>query len=115
MLPKPLKDKLSKLRTSHDKKHSVLVKKQEEVLELKNSIDYIEGLAKLKPQILYNYGRDKKYIYGQVYYNVDSQSNKKKTFRFMIGKMGENKSRKNLEKTCLNTFYNKVMDESKTI
>ena len=41
MLPKPLKDKLSKLRTSHDKKHSVLVKKQEEVLELKNSIDYL--------------------------------------------------------------------------
>ena len=110
MLPKPLKDKLSKLKITHKKKHDVVVKKMEEVVTLKNSIDYLEGLAKLKPQILYNYGRDKKYIYGQLYYQVEPQSSKKKTMRFMIGKMEEKKSRKQLENICLDTFYNKIRE-----
>ena len=115
MLPKPLKEKLSKLKITHKKKHDVVVKKMEEVVTLKNSIDYLEGLARIKPQILYNYGRDKKYIYGQVYYQVKPQSTDKKTFRFMIGKMDDNKSRKQLEKICLDTFYKKAVDENKII
>ena len=110
MLPKPLKDKLSKLKITHKKKHDVVVKKMEEVVTLKNSIDYLEGLDRIKPQILYNYGRDKKYIYGQLYYQVEPQSNKKKTMRFMIGKMEEKKSRKQLENICLDTFYNKIRE-----
>jgi hypothetical protein len=110
MLPKPLKDKLSKLKITHKKKHDVVVKKMEEVVTLKNSIDYLEGLARIKPQILYNYGRDKKYIYGQLYYQVEPQSSKKKTMRFMIGKMEEKKSRKQLENICLDTFYNKIRE-----
>ena len=110
MLPKPLKDKLSKLKITHKKKHDVVVKKIEEVVTLKNSIDYLEGLDRIKPQILYNYGRDKKYIYGQLYYQVEPQSSKKKTMRFMIGKMEEKKSRKQLENICLDTFYNKIRE-----
>ena len=110
MLPKPLKDKLSKLKITHKKKHDVVVKKMEEVVTLKNSIDYLEGLDRIKPQILYNYGRDKKYIYGQLYYQVEPQSSKKKTMRFMIGKMEEKKSRKQLENICLDTFYNKIRE-----
>ena len=115
MTSKPLKEKLSKLKTIYKKKHAVVSELQDEVFILKNTIDYIEGFAKLKPQILYNYGRDKKYIYGQVYYQVEPQSTDKKTFRFMIGKMDDNKSRKQLERICLDTFYNKVMDENKII
>mgnify|MGYP007026271895 CR=1 FL=1 len=65
MTLKPLKEKLSKLKTIYKKKHAVVSELQDEVFILKNTIDYIEGFAKLKPQILYNYGRDKKYIYGQ--------------------------------------------------
>ena len=88
---------------------------QGEVFKLKNSIDFIEGLAKIKPQILYNYGRDKKYIYGQVYFKSTPQSTNKKTFRFIIGKMDENKSRKQLEKICVETFYKKIIYEIETI
>ena len=115
MTPKLLKSKLSKLKSEYKKKTAVIDKLQSETLALKNTIDFIDGLAKLKPQILYNYGRDKKYIYGQVYFKSTPQSTSKETFRFMIGKMDEKKSRKQLEKICVETFYQKMMYEIETI
>ena len=115
MTSKSLKSKLSKLKSEYNNKSSIIDELQCEVFKLKNSIDFIEGLAKIKPQILYNYGRDKKYIYGQVYFKSTPQSTNKKTFRFIIGKMDENKSRKHLEKICVETFYKKIIYEIETI
>ena len=119
MIPKQLKTKLSKLKSSHKKKDVVMKKKLHEyedslskVTELKNEIEYIEGVKKITPQILYNYGRDGKYIYGQVYYKVNPNSNDKKSFRFMIGKTAEKLSRKKLEKICMDTFYEKIIMEN---
>ena len=77
-----------------------------------NIIDYIEGVKKVTPQILFNYGRDKKYVYGQIYYKVNPHTDEKKSFRFMIGKMDDNKSRKQLERICLDTFYDKIIIEN---
>ena len=110
MIPKQLTDRLSKLKITYKKKYAIIEEKQDELNQLKNTIDFIDGLKKLKPQILYNYGRGKKYIYGQVYFKSSPQSSKKKTFRFMIGKMEEKKSRKQLESICLETFYNKIRE-----
>lgn len=119
MIPKQLKDALVKLKSSHDKKESVMIKKKhdyevslDKVTHQKNIIDYIEGVKKVTPQILFNYGRDKKYVYGQIYYKVNPHTDEKKSFRFMIGKMDDNKSRKQLERICLDTFYDKIIIEN---
>ena len=119
MIPKTLKEALVKLKSSHDKKESVMVKKKhdyevslDKVTAQKNIIDYIEGVKKVTPQILFNYGRDKKYVYGQIYYKVNPNSDDKKSFRFMIGKMDDNKSRKQLERICIDTFYDKIIMEA---
>ena len=82
MNPKQLKDKLEKLKVLYQKENDKLIEHQENVDRLKCSIEYISGLSKIKPQIIYNSGRDKKYIYGQIYYFVEPQSPKKKSFRF---------------------------------
>ena len=118
MIPETLKSKLKKLHSSHDKKYSVMKKKQHDyevyskrVTEIKNIIDYIENSESVKPQILFNQGRDKKYVYGQVYYLTEPQSSKKKSFRFLIGKMSDDKSRLEWESVCVSVFYEKVVKE----
>jgi len=110
--------KLDKLKETYSRKNLVLKKKQieyetysNEVFRIKNLIDFVENSQAVKPQILYNQGRDKKYIYGQVYYLVNPQSTDKKSYRFMIGKMVDKLSRKKLEKKCLDIFYDKFIKE----
>ena len=82
-----------------------------EVFRIKNLIDFIENSRAVKPQILFNQGRDGKYIYGQVYYFIHPSSTDKKSYRFMIGKTSDKVSRKVLEKRCLEIFYDKYIKE----
>ncbi len=84
----------------------------DKVTHTQNIIDYINDFNKLKPQILYNYGRDKQYVYGQVYFKVNPQSKKKQNYRFLLGKMADNKTRTQLEKICKKLFLEKVIGES---
>jgi|TARA_Y100000592_G_C5369936_1_gene268022 hypothetical protein len=115
---KKLHTQLNKLQSSYDKKHSMMKKKQlefetisDEVNRIKNTIDYLKGSESVKVHIIKNYGRDGKYVYGQVYYNINPQTSDKKPFRFMIGKMTENKSQSEWESLCREVFFNKVIKE----
>tara|TARA_R110000796_G_scaffold179653_1_gene296220 strand:+ start:197 stop:541 length:345 start_codon:yes stop_codon:yes gene_type:complete len=110
-LPKDINDKLNKLESSYDKKNVVLKKLSSEVSTIKNNIDYIKGSLSVKPNLLMNQGRDKKYIYGQVYYNINPQSDKKKSYRFLIGKMSDKKSKNELKQICIQHFIDKVIKE----
>ena len=108
--------KLDKLKDTFTKKNKVLQKKtieyetySNEVLSIKNLIDFVEGSVTIKPQILLNQGRDKKYIYGQMYYQNHPQKPNKVSIRFLIGKMDENKSKPELENKCREVFYDKYI------
>ena len=108
-LPNSLSKKLDTLTNKRDKvqqKYSVVKK---ELDSLNDDINYIKELTELKPQILYNQGRDKKYIYGQVYWYSEGYNSKKKSYRFLIGKMVDKKSRKILKDECLVQFISKVV------
>ena len=76
--------------------------------ELDIQLNYYNKLLEVKPQILFNQGREKKYVYGQVYFYESHTSNIKKSYRFIIGKMDDNKSKSELEEICVNTFYDKI-------
>ena len=119
MIPKTLHNKLKKLKTTLDKQNLKVKKKQYEYESLsnlafttQNKIDYIEGSSAVKTQILYNQGRDGKYIYGQVYYFIHPTSRDKKSYRFLISKTKDKLSRKKLEKLCMDKFYEKVIKEN---
>ena len=93
---KPIIDRIKKL----DKKVDSLNKDKSDLLnkitDVESDIDkvimerrFFMSIPYLSPTLLFNYGRDKKYIYGQVYHNINPHSKKKKTFRFMLGKMSD--------------------------
>ena len=108
-LPNSLSKKLDTLINKRDKvqqKYSVIKK---DLDSLNDDINYLKELTDIKPQILYNQGRDKKYIYGQIYWYSEGYSSKKKSYRFLIGKMSDKKSRKYLSETCINIFLTKVI------
>ncbi len=103
---------LKKLESFQNKREKVfnrysIVKEQLDNLD--SNIKFFSELENIKPQILFNQGRDKKYFYGQVYYLTEPQSSKKKSFRFLIGKMSDIKSRQEWESVCLSVFYEKVV------
>ena len=110
-LPKDVNKTLIKLQSIYDKKNVLLKKVSDEVSTIKNTLDYFNGIESIKPNIVKNQGRDKKYIYGQIYYYTNPQSNKKKPYRFLIGKMSEKKSMKELKDICINKFIDKVVKE----
>ena len=110
--------KLDKLIKSYKKKHNLFTRKQSELKSietelntLQKEIDFFDKSLAIKPHILYNQGRDKKYIYGQVYHFISPQSDKKKSYRFLIGKMDEGKSRSELEQICIQKFMEKVIED----
>jgi hypothetical protein len=112
-LPNTLSKKLDTLINKRDKvqqKYSVI---KNDLDSLNDDINYLKELTDIKPQILYNQGRDKKYIYGQVYWYSESYGSKKKSYRFLIGKMGDKKSRKYLIEESINTFLTKVIPSIK--
>ena len=105
---------LKKLESFQNKREKVFNRYsivKEKLDNLDSNIKFFSELENIKPQILFNQGRDKKYVYGQVYYLTEPQSSKKKSFRFLIGKMSDDKSRQKWESVCLNVFYEKVVKE----
>ena len=108
--------KLDKLKDTLDRKETILKKKQyeyetysNEVFRIKNLIEFVENSLAVKPQILFNQGRDGKYIYGQIYYLNSPYDTKKHSYRFMIGKTSDELSREELEKRCLEIFHDKYI------
>jgi len=84
---------------------------EEEYNTLKNVLEFKKNLSNVKCYLLKNYGREGRYIYGQVYYNINPTSKKKKPFRFLIGKMSENNSDSEWLVICRNIFLERMSDE----
>ena len=105
---KSIKRKLSKLESKREKVNDKFQMYETQLTEIDNKIEYFKSILNIKPQILFNQGRDKKYVYGQVYYLVEPTSDRKKSFRFLIGKMSEKKTRKEWEELCVDVFYYKI-------
>ena len=109
------------INSIHKRRDSVFTKYssiKKNLDELDIQLNYYNKLLEVKPQILFNYGRDKKYVYGQMYYFESPFSSKKKSFRFMLGKMSDGLSRKKLDEKCMDVFYDKYIcgwiDSSRT-
>ena len=100
------------INSIHKRRDSVFTKYssiKKNLDELDIQLNYYNKLLEVKPQILFNQGREKKYVYGQVYFYESHTSNIKKSYRFIIGKMYEEKSREEWEEICLERFYNKLV------
>lgn len=111
MTDKKITTKLKSLENKREKVFSKYSEIKDELNELESSISFFKEIDNIKPQILFNLGRDKKYVYGQIYYYTKPQSTKKKSYRFLIGKMSDDKSRQELESICMDVFYEKVVKE----
>ena len=78
-------------------------------------IQFYEDTLNLTPTILYSSGRDKKYVYGKVWWFSNGIGSKKKEYRYFLGKMDENKPKSYWEDILLDKFYDKQMDTIKKI
>ena len=108
-LPKQLINQLNKLSKVRKNVYDKYSKLKIDLTTIDNHINYIKELESIKPQILMNQGRDKKYIYGQVYWYSDEYGSKKKSYRFLIGKMSEKKSKTELKQICMEHFISNVV------
>ena len=108
-IQKKLNKTIETLNKNRGKVLSKFLSVKESLDEIDIQLTYYNKLINIKPQILFNQGREKKYVYGQVYFFENQNSNKMKSYRFIIGKMYENKSRKEWEEICLERFYNKLV------
>ena len=70
-------------------------------------IQFYKDTLNLTPTILYNSGRDKKYVYGKVWWYSNGIGSKKKEYRYFLGKMDENKPKSYWEDILLSVFYEK--------
>tara|TARA_B100000315_G_C14151246_1_gene395811 strand:- start:88 stop:537 length:450 start_codon:yes stop_codon:yes gene_type:complete len=74
-------------------------------------IQLYKDIINIKPTILLNSGRDKKYVYGKVwwYSNLfeEGLKSKKKEFRYFLGKMDKKKPKYYWEDILLSKFYEK--------
>ena len=112
-------DKLSNLIKNNDDKVKEFQSKIEE-LEKENLthsqlIQFYKDTLNLTPTILYNSGRDKKYVYGKVWWFSDGMGSKKKGYRYFLGKMDEKKPQSFWEEKLLNNFFEKEMDTIKKL
>ena len=70
-------------------------------------IQFYKDTLNLTPTILYNSGRDKKYVYGKVWWYSNGVGSKKKEYRYFLGKMDEKKPQSFWENKLLSVFYEK--------
>jgi hypothetical protein len=70
-------------------------------------IQFYKDTLNLTPTILYNSGRDKKYVYGKVWWFSDGMGSKKKGYRYFLGKMDEKKPKSYWEDKLLSVFFEK--------
>ena len=78
-------------------------------------IKFYEDTLNLTPTILYSSGRDKKYVYGKVWWFSNGIGSKKKEYRYFLGKMDDVKPQSFWEKKLLNIFFEKEMDTIKKL
>ena len=76
-------------------------------------IQFLKDTMNLTTTILYNSGRDKKYVYGKVRWFSNGIGSKKKGYRYFLGKMDEKKPQSYWEQKLLYTFFEKEMDTIK--
>jgi hypothetical protein len=82
------------------------IKKLEELNLLQiQQLKFLKDTLNLTPTILYNSGRDKKYIYGKVWWFSDGIDSKKKEYRYFLGKMDDDKPKSYWENKLLDTFF----------
>ncbi len=103
--------KLESLQIKREKVFNRYSKVKDELDELDSNINYLSELNNIKPNILFNQGRDKKYVYGQVYFYPNPQSTKKKSFRFIIGKMSERNQLRSGKNSVLMCFIIRLGNE----
>ena len=70
-------------------------------------IQFYEDTLNLTPTILYDSGRDKKYVYGKVWWFEDGVGSKKKEYRYFLGKMDNKKPKSFWKDKLLSVFYEK--------
>ena len=70
-------------------------------------IQFYKDTLNLTPTILYDSGRDKKYVYGKVWWFKDGVGSKKKEYRYFLGKMDKKKPKSFWEDKLLSVFYEK--------
>ena len=70
-------------------------------------IQFYKDTLNLTPTILYKSGRDKKYVYGKVWWFSDGMGSKKKGYRYFLGKMDEKKPKSFWEDKLLSVFFEK--------
>ena len=70
-------------------------------------IQFYKDTINLTPTILFNSGRDKKYVYGKVWWFKDGVGSKKKEYRYFLGKMDKKKPKSFWEDKLLSVFYEK--------
>ena len=70
-------------------------------------IQFYKDTINLTPTILYNSGRDKKYVYGKVWWYSNGIGSRKKEYRYFLGKMDNKKPKSFWENKLLSIFYEK--------
>ena len=78
-------------------------------------IQFYKDTLNLTPTILYNSGRDKKYVYGKVWWYSNGIGSKKKEYRYFLGKMDKNKPKSYWVDILLDKFFDKQVDTIKKI
>ena len=73
-------------------------------------IQFYEDTLNLTPTLLFNSGRDGKYIYGKVWWFSNGIGSKKKEYRYFLGKMDKKKSKSFWKDKLLSVFYEKEME-----
>jgi hypothetical protein len=70
-------------------------------------IQFLSDTLNLTPTILYDSGRDKKYVYGKVWWFSNGVGSKKKEYRYFLGKMDKKKPKSFWKDKLLSVFYEK--------
>ena len=104
-------DKLNKLINSNESKIEDFQSRVRELEEQNYThtqlIQFLSDTINLTPTILYNSGRDKKYVYGKVWWYSNGIGSKKKEYRYFLGKMDKKKSKSFWKDKLLSVFYEK--------
>ena len=104
-------DKLNKLINSNESKIEDSQQRVKELVEQNHThsqlIQFYKDTLNLTPTILYKSGRDKKYVYGKVWWFSNGMGSKKKGYRYFLGKMDKKKPKSYWEDKLLSVFYEK--------
>ena len=104
-------DKLDKLIEDNKSKIEDFQSSMKELEEQNHThtqlIQFLSDTINLTPTILYNSGRDGKYVYGKVWWFSKGGGSKKKEYRYFLGKMDKKKPKSFWKDKLLSVFYEK--------